>query len=89
MNEIVTILAIRCSTESIEIEEAALAHLATIGSSTSLRFSVQLIKPAHVLAVTEGKDKITKDEIDAINALFFDAKRSAKILQEQADKFIS
>lgn len=32
VNEIVTILAIRCSTEGIEIEEEALAHLATIGS---------------------------------------------------------
>jgi len=40
VNEIVTILAIRCSTESIEIEEEALAHLATIGSQTSLRYSV-------------------------------------------------
>lgn len=89
VNEIVTILAIRCSTESIEIEEQALAHLATVGASTSLRYSVQLIKPAHILALTEGKDKITKDEIDSIHSLFFDAKRSAKILQEQADKFIS
>lgn len=89
VNEIVTILAIRCSTEGIEIEEQALAHLATVGDSTSLRYSVQLIKPAFILAQTEGKDKITKDEIDIIHALFFDAKRSAKILQEQADKFIS
>ena len=89
VNEIVTILAIRCSTEGIEIEEKALAHLATVGASTSLRYSVQLIKPAFVLAQTEGKDKITKDEIDAIHALFFDAKRSEKILQEQADKYIS
>jgi RuvB-like protein 1 (pontin 52) len=80
VNEIVTILAIRCSTESIEIEEQALAHLATIGASTSLRFSAQLIKPAHVLAMTEGKEKISVDEINAINSLFFDAKRSAKIL---------
>jgi len=40
VNEIVTILAIRCSTESIDIEEEALAHLATIGSQTSLRYSV-------------------------------------------------
>ncbi len=32
VNEIVTILAIRCSTEGLEIEEEALAHLATIGS---------------------------------------------------------
>ena len=40
VNEIVTILAIRCSTEGIEIEEQALAHLATVGASTSLRYSV-------------------------------------------------
>lgn len=40
VNEIVTILAIRCSTEGLEIEEEALAHLATIGSQTSLRYSV-------------------------------------------------
>jgi len=40
VNEIVTILAIWCSTESIEMEEEALAHLATIGSQTSLRYSV-------------------------------------------------
>lgn len=40
VNEIVTILAIRCSTEGLEIEEEALAHLASIGTRTSLRFCV-------------------------------------------------
>lgn len=89
VNEIVQILAIRCSVENIEIEEEALAHLAAIGSNTSLRYSVQLISPANILAETEGKTKITKDEIDEINSLFYDAKSSAKILQEHADKFIS
>jgi len=41
-----------------------------------------------VLAQTLGKLKITKDEIVEINDLFFDGKTSAKILQEQADKYI-
>jgi RuvB-like protein 1 len=89
VNEIVQILSIRCSTESIEIEEDALAHLAAIGSKTSLRYAVQLITPANILAETDGRDKIVKDDIDDVNMLFFDAKSSAKILQEQADKFIS
>jgi len=43
LDEIVSILSIRCETESIEIEAEALAHLATIGTKTSLRFAVQLI----------------------------------------------
>ena len=81
-------MAIRCSTENIEIEEEALAHLAAIGSNTSLRYAVQLVNPANILSNVEGKPKITKAEIDEINNLFFDAKQSAKILKENESKFI-
>ena len=88
LEEIVQILAIRCETEGIEIETDALAHLATIGTKTSLRYAVQLINPGFVLAQTLGKLKITKDEVEEISGLFFDGKTSAKILQEQADKYI-
>lgn len=89
LDEIVQILAIRCATESIEIEEDALAHLAAIGTKTSLRFCVQLISPAFVLSQTLGKLKISKDEVEEISTLFYDGKQSAKILMEQADKYIS
>jgi RuvB-like protein 1 (pontin 52) len=82
-------LAIRCATEGIEIEEDALASLAAIGTRTSLRFVVQLISPANVLAQTLGKLKISIDEINEISQLFFDGKTSAKLLQEQAAFYIS
>ena len=87
LNEIVQILAIRCATESIEVEEDALAQLATIGTRTSLRFVVQLITPAFVLAQTLGKLKISTEEINEISSLFYDGKSSAKILQEQAQYY--
>jgi len=48
-----------------------------------------MITPASVLAETLGKPKITKDEIEEIHSLFLDAKTSAKILTEQAEKYIS
>jgi len=48
-----------------------------------------MIMPSNVLADTLGKSKITKDEIDEISSLFLDSKTSAKILTEQADKYIS
>merc|ERR1711934_767892 len=89
LDEIVQIIAIRCATENIEIEEDALAHLATIGTKTSLRYVVQMITPGFVLAETLGKTKISKDEVDEISSLFLDGKTSSKILQEQADKYIS
>jgi len=89
LDDMVQILAIRCAIESIEIEEDALAHLATIGTKTSLRYVVQLITPAMTLAQTLGKLKISIDEVNEINALFFDAKTSAKLLHAQAEKYIS
>ena len=89
LEEIVQILAIRCATENIEIEEDALAHLATIGTKTSLRHAVQMITPSMVLAETLGKEKISKEEVNEINTLFYDGKASAKLLQEQASKYIS
>ena len=48
-----------------------------------------MITPAFVLAETLGKSKISKDEVDEISSLFLDAKTSSRILQEQADKYIS
>jgi len=66
-----------------------LAHLATIGTKTSLRYVVQMITPCMVLAETLGKTKISSDEVNEIASLFLDAKTSAKILSEQADKYIS
>ena len=49
---------------------------------------MQLINPAHVLAQTLGKLKVSKDEVQEIAALFLDGKTSAKILMEQADHYI-
>merc|ERR1719345_275677 len=49
LEEIIQILAIRCSIENIEIDEDALARLAQIGTETTLRFVVQLTNPAFVL----------------------------------------
>jgi RuvB-like protein 1 (pontin 52) len=89
LDDVVQILAIRCATENVEVEEDALAHLATIGTRTSLRYVVQLITPSMVLAQTLGKLKISIDEINEINSLFFDAKTSAKLLHAQAEKYIS
>jgi RuvB-like protein 1 (pontin 52) len=81
LEELMKILAIRASTESIKLSPEALAQLGEIGSRTSLRYCVQLVTPAWVLANTKGKAEITREEIEDVAELFFDAKRSAKVLQ--------
>ncbi len=60
LKEIVQIVAVRAAIESIQIEEAALAYLGTVGIKTSLRYVMQLLHPAFLLAQTQGKTTITR-----------------------------
>lgn len=88
LEELMKILAIRASTESIKLSPEALAKLGEIGNETSLRYCVQLLTPAWVLANTKGRTEITEEEILDVHGLFYDAKRSAKHLSDNADGFI-
>mmetsp|Transcript_7946 Transcript_7946/g.15461 ORF Transcript_7946/g.15461 Transcript_7946/m.15461 type:complete len:456 (-) Transcript_7946:234-1601(-) len=86
--EMVQILALRAQVEGLGMEEASLALLGEIAERTSLRHAVQLLTPAAVLARTNGRDDIAKADLEEIDELFHDAKFSARLLAEQADKYI-
>jgi RuvB-like protein 1 (pontin 52) len=88
IEDIAQIIKIRAQTESIAIEDESVESLAEIGDKTTLRYAVQFLTPANILAKINGKDKITKDEIDEVNDLFYDAKSSAKLLQQDEDKYL-
>ncbi len=83
LQEIVQILAIRAQIEGITVDEEAFAFLGEIGVRSTLRYAVQLLTPAKVLVNTSGKDTITKEDVEEIDSLFYDAKASAKLLIEQ------
>ena len=83
VEEMVKILSIRAATESLTLDEAALARLGEIGQRTTLRYANQMLTPARILAETNGKEEISLDDVEEIDELFYDAKASAKILQEQ------
>ena len=86
--EMRAILAIRAETEGLNIEEEALDALAKIGLHTSLRYIVQLLTPAAILARTNGKPNITMAEVDDCAKLFMDAKSSARMLAEQKEGYL-
>jgi len=78
--EIVQIMSIRAETESLEIDDEALATIGQVGIRTSLRYAVQILTPSKILAVTNGRSSIHVDDIQEVDDLFFDAKASAAIL---------
>lgn len=87
-DEMVQILRIRAQTEGIQIDSDSLQHLGEIGTKSTLRYSVQLLTPAFLLAKLNGRTGISRADVKEISELFFDAKSSAKILAEQEDKFM-
>ncbi len=87
--EMVKILAVRAAGEGLKVDEESLAYLGDIGEVSSLRHAVQLLTPAAVLAKTNGRDEISVCDLEEVGELFLDAKASAKILTEQAAKYLS
>jgi len=88
VDEMIQILSIRAATESIKLDEEALVNLGEIGARTTLRYSVQMLTPAKMLAVTQGRDIINADDVEEIDELFYDAKASAKILAENGEGYL-
>merc|ERR1712032_1786652 len=82
VDEIVQVVNIGAQTENVTIEEEALVALGEIGGNTSLRYAVQLLTPGPILAKTSGRESITKEDIQELDSLFYDAKSSAKVLAE-------
>jgi len=88
LQEIVQILSIRSQIEGLSVEEDAFAYLGEIGVRSTLRYAVQLLTPAKVLVQTNGRDTISKEDIEEIDSLFYDAKASAKLLIEQQGSYL-
>ncbi|TNM88956.1 ruvB-like 1 [Takifugu rubripes] len=86
--EMKQIIKIRAQIEGITVGEEALAHLAEIGTKTTLRYALQLLTPASLLGRVQGKETVDREQVEEINELFYDAKSSAKILQDQQHKFL-
>lgn len=88
LEEIVKIASLRAQIENTQLADEALAYIGAIGAKTSLRYVVQLICPASILAHSLGRSEVLREDIEEVNSLFLDSRASAKILQNNADKFI-
>lgn len=86
--EMTHIIKIRAATESLQVDEDALNILSEIGSKTTLRYAVQLLAPAAITAKICGRSNVAKEDIKDIGELFLDAKSSAIMLEENADKYM-
>lgn len=74
-------MKIRSDAEGVELDGSALEMLSDIGSTSSLRYVVQLLTPAKLMAHINGREFVTESDIKECSELFIDAKTSAKQLK--------
>jgi TBP-interacting protein len=86
--EIKEILRIRADEEAIPLAEEALEELTKIGAERSLRYAIQLMEPARILAEREGRTKVTAEDVKNAMKYFADVKESVRFVQEYEERFL-
>ncbi|KAK4688977.1 RuvB-like protein 1, partial [Tremellales sp. Uapishka_1] len=82
-DEIRRVLETRIKVEGLNVKPAALENLADQGERSSLRYALQLLTPASILAKLGGRNEVDVQDVDELGELFLDSKRSTGVLREQ------
>eukprot|EP00667_Euglena_gracilis_P007430 EG_transcript_7497 len=87
-NEILDIIKIRCEEEDIEMEDDASALLASLVTKTSLRYVLQLITTANLVAQKRKSSVVELQDVKRVYHLFQDLSRSTEFLEQHEEMFM-
>ena len=87
-DEIREIIKIRAEEEDIKLSKDALEALVKIASQRSLRYAVQLMQPARILAERKGRDEVRAEDVEEVAKLFVDVSQSVAFAKELEEKFL-
>jgi RuvB-like protein 1 (pontin 52) len=83
--QVAKVVQLRANTEGLKLGEGVIDKLAAEGEKSSLRYAIQLLTPASILARLGGRDQIETEDIGEMNELFLDAKTSASLIAKSGD----
>ena len=87
--DLAKIIKIRCEEEDVEMDEDATVVLTALGKTNSLRYALQLITTANLVAQRRKTSHVvTKNDIKKVYTLFFDVTRSVSFLKEHERAFM-
>ena len=73
----------RCEEEDVTLTDDALQVLTQMALETTLRYALNIISTAQVLARKRKSDKVDKEDLKRSYSYFMDEKRSVQWLKEQ------
>lgn len=77
-----------CQEEDVTLADEALDVLTTMGTQTTLRYALNLISCAHVLARKRKSDVVMVEDLRRSYTYFMDDKRSVQWLKEQQGSLV-
>ena len=86
--EVMEIIRIRAREEGVELSDEALEKLTEVGVDRSLRYAVQLLTPARVLASRRGASRVEVEDVEGAVKLFVSVKESAEYLKQLEEQFL-
>jgi len=78
--QVAKVLQLRAQIEGLKLAEGVLDKLASEGERSSLRYALQLLAPASILASIGDRSEISLEDVGEMNELFLDAKTSAAMI---------
>ncbi|MEM1541683.1 MAG: RuvB-like domain-containing protein [Ignisphaera sp.] len=87
-NEIKEIIKIRASEEEIELSSEAIDYLVKIAGDRGLRYAVQLMHPAKIIAERKGRSEVRSEDIEEATKLFIDISQSIALAKSWESKLL-
>ncbi|KZT63943.1 TIP49-domain-containing protein [Daedalea quercina L-15889] len=87
-DEIAQIIKIRCEEEDVNLAEGALMVLTKIAGDNTLRYALNLISTAQVIARKRKSAQVEVDDVRKVYGYFMDEKRSVQWLKEQQGQLV-
>ncbi|KIK68829.1 hypothetical protein GYMLUDRAFT_188078 [Collybiopsis luxurians FD-317 M1] len=74
------VLQLRANIEGLKLADGVLDKLASEGERSSLRYALQLLAPASIIASIGDRSEISLEDVGEMNELFLDAKTSVAMI---------
>jgi len=83
--QVAKVVNVRANVEGLKLGSGVLDRLANEGERASLRYALQLLTPASIVASLSGRKEILLEDIGELTELFLDAKTSATKIGSDGD----
>ncbi|MEM1644431.1 MAG: RuvB-like domain-containing protein [Ignisphaera sp.] len=87
-DELKEIIKIRASEEEIDLTNEAIEFLVKVAQQRTLRYAIQLMTPAKIVAEKKGRSEVRAEDIEEVMKLFIDVSQSVEMAKIWESKFL-